>query len=66
MMIFEFIIEVADVFWSWRVYLCVVPAILLACLLHDKWPEACWLWCLTIPGVLCAFLVGLRWESRSS
>ena len=66
MTFFDFIIEVADVFWSWRVYLCVIPAILLACFLHNKWPDARWLWFLTVPGVLYAFVVGLRWESRSS
>ena len=39
---------------------------ILACLLHDKWPDALWLWFLTVPGPLYAFVVGLRWESRSS
>jgi hypothetical protein len=40
MTFFDVIMEIADLFWSWRVYLCVIPAILFACLLHDKWPEA--------------------------
>ena len=66
MTFFEIITEVADLCWSWRVYLCVIPAICLACLLHDKWPEARWLWFLTVPGVVGALVVGLRWEYRSS
>ena len=44
MTIFDFIFELADVFCSWRVYLCVIPAVLLAWLLHDHWPEARWLY----------------------
>ncbi len=66
MTVFDIIMEVADLFWSWRVYLCVIPAILLACLLHDKWPEARWLWFLTVPSVVCALVVGIRWDYRSS
>ena len=33
MTIFEIIFELADVFCSWRVFLCVLPAVLLASLL---------------------------------
>ncbi len=64
--LFAIIVEVADLFWSWRLYLSVIPAILLVCLLHDKWPEAPWLWVLTVPSAVCALVVGIRSDYRSS
>jgi hypothetical protein len=66
MTIFDIIFELADVFYSWRVYLCVIPTVLLAWLLHDHWPEARWLYFLTVPSVLGALVLGLRWEYRAS
>ena len=66
MAIFEFIFEIADIFWSWRIYVWLIPALLVAYFLHDNFPEARWLWFLTVPGVLTAFIMGLRWECRSS
>ena len=65
MTFFDIIVDIVDLFWSWRVYLCVVPAVLLAYLLHDKWPEAGWLWFLTVPSVVGALVLGLRWEYHS-
>jgi len=66
MTIFEIIFELADVFYSWRIYLCVIPTVLLAWLLHDHWPEARWLYFLTVPSVVGALVLGLRWEYRAS
>jgi hypothetical protein len=65
MMIIEIIMEIADLFVSWRFYVCVVPAVLLAVLVHNSWPGAVWPWFVTVPLVSGAVIGGFWWDCRS-
>jgi hypothetical protein len=65
MTFFEIVCEMADVFLFWRVYLCVVPAVVLASFLHYQWPEARWVWLVTVPMAIVALVFGLRWQYYS-
>ena len=57
--------ELVEFFSYWRVYVCVIPAVLIGCTLHDKWPDAWWLCLVTGPAVIGALFLGLRWHCRS-
>jgi hypothetical protein len=63
--LFDLIFDIADLFASWRFYVCVVPAVLVAFLVHNSWPDAIWPWFFTAPVVLGAVVGGLWWDCRS-
>ncbi len=66
MILLEILGELADAFCSWRLYLCVAPALLAAYFLHESFPTARWPWLISVPLVLGAFAVGLRWDWRAN
>jgi hypothetical protein len=66
MTLFDIVGELLDLFRSWRLYLCVVPVLLGAYFLHDRYPGATWTWFISVPVVIGAFVLGLRWEWRAS
>lgn len=56
----------AELFCSWRVYACVVPALFGMWILHESFPGAQWPNFVSIPLVIVAFVVGIRWEWKAS
>ncbi|BET67789.1 hypothetical protein ASA1KI_27070 [Opitutales bacterium ASA1] len=51
---------------SWRIYVCVIPAALLAFWLHQAFPDAMWPWFISVPAVIGAVIVGLSWDVRAN
>ncbi len=66
MTFFEFIVLLTDLFFGWRLWVCVVPALFAAVFLHNMFPDAQWTWLISVPLVVGAFVVGARWESKSA
>jgi hypothetical protein len=62
----ELLFELACVLANWRLLVCLVPAILIACLIHGAWPEATWPYFFTVPIGLGCFIWGLLWEAEAS
>jgi ABC-type Fe3+ transport system permease subunit len=54
--------ELADLITSWRLYVCIGPAIALAVFLHRIFPDALLLYWFTIPLVISSFVLGFRWQ----
>lgn len=65
MAVLEIIWEIADLFCSWRLYLCLGPALLGAFFLHASFPDASWPWFISIPIVITALCGGLYWDWRA-
>jgi hypothetical protein len=65
-MLFEVFAELVDAISSWRLYVCLVPTLLLAYVLHETFPGAHWPWLISVPAVIGALALGLRWEWKSS
>ena len=63
--VLEILAEVVDALASWRLYVCIGPALLGAYGLHTAWPDATWTWFVSVPGVIAALILGLRWEWRA-
>ena len=47
----EVIFEIADLFVSWRFYVCAIPVILVAVVVQNAWPNSAWPWFFTVPLV---------------
>lgn len=58
----EFLWEVLEAVASWRLIVCVGPALAAAYFLHRAAPGASWPWLVSIPLVAVALVVGVRWE----
>ncbi len=61
----EFLWEIVEAIASWRLIVCVGPAIAAGWFLHDAFPGANWPWFVSVPVVTTAFVIGLRWEWRA-
>jgi hypothetical protein len=66
MILFDILGELADAFCSWRLYVCLIPALIAAYFLHESLPDARWPWLISVPLVLSAFALGLRWEWKTN
>ena len=66
MILFDIVGELADAFCSWRLYVCLAPALLVAYYLHESFSGARWPWFISVPLVISAFVVGLRWDWKAS
>jgi len=60
--ILDCLIEGIDFVEHWRVCLCVGPTLCAAARLHESFPGARWPWLLSLPTVVSAIGVGIRWE----
>lgn len=47
--VLEILAEVVDALASWRLYVCIGPALLGAYCLHSAWPDATWTWFVSVP-----------------
>jgi hypothetical protein len=63
-MLVELILEVSASFLSWRFFVCMVPAVLVAVLIHST-SDAAGKYLVTVPLVLGALIVGFWWEYRT-
>jgi hypothetical protein len=63
--VLEILGEVVDAIASWRLYVCLGPALLGAYCLHSAVPDATWPWFVSVPVMITAFVLGVRWEWRA-
>jgi hypothetical protein len=54
----------ADCRCHWRLYLCLLPVLLLACALVYTFPDAYWPWFIIGPLALVAHLAATHWQRR--
>lgn len=59
-------LDIIDLVCSWRFYVCLIPALLAGYFLHQSFSEASWPWLISVPLVIIAFIIGMRWDRRRS
>ena len=66
MVFLEVLADVVDVFASWRLYLCLTPALIIAYYLNKAYPDAYWPWLISGLLVTSSFVLGVRWDWKAS
>jgi hypothetical protein len=65
MNILDIVCEIADLWLSWRFYLCVATSVGLAIFLHTTFEDHTWVWFISIPLVLFGFVLGFCWQAQA-
>lgn len=56
---------IAELWSSWRFYVCLGISIGAASLLHFTFPDQTWVWFISIPLLICGLSLGLWWQARA-
>ena len=65
MWLIDLIGGIAELWSSWRLYVCLGISIGIATCLHFAFPDQMWVWFLSVPVMIAGFTLGYRWQIRA-
>ena len=64
MWLIEIILGIAELWCSWRLYVCLAAAAGVAVALHNAIPDQVWVWFISLPVVIAGIALGVWWQTR--
>jgi len=61
----DLVVELCQLWLSWRFFVCLLVSVSLAILLHSRFEGQVWVWFISVPMVVGSLVLGWWWQERA-